>query len=660
MAKYEDPSAGLNKIDDRWQAVEKYWRPQHGRIYKNMAFLVGKQYIHWDAHASKLYDVTAIDKDPKKIRVVFNKIFPIMRVLISEMMGIRPVLRAEANTKEPEDVAGAKVSDKAFKWLWQHLIMEGDISDLAVWMWAAGVAYMQPYWNPNIGQAFEEKERTTEKTPFPDWEDEEKKIQRKDASGNDLFFVPVEDGSKPKINTYQMGDIENAVYTPFEIYPDPRAIRDLRECGYVFKNLVRSPEWVYENYGVEAVGEKVDTSGLEQQLRTLLGGEQETVDEVVHVREYYERPCNKYPNGIFVTLINDKIVKKDDYSLPKEYRDPYDWCPIVKFDGGLFPPGRLIKMSIIEALEPVQKQYNVEHSTLIKHLKIPAKYFIPIGTKIDEDKLTTEENEKIWYNPMGGVAPHAVPPPFRGNDIWKHLDLLQQEFMDISGVHEVSQAQTPTGVKSGKAIGYLQEQDIKQRQPILNLFGTSLSRWGKKGLRILQVHYQETRTVTMIGKENREEVFEFKGVNLNLNCDLKVNMESAVSHSKAARAEMAMELGDRQWITPQQAMKMMGVEESEEVWQHLTYDEQQARFENDDMLKGIGHTAASWHNHTLHLMIHNEIRKKAEFLPNFEGQGGMSQATRDLLNAHCTMHEEFMRMMQQAQAQRQAGAGGGK
>jgi hypothetical protein len=643
------------EMEAKFDKAEKACRNAHQRMYKNLAFLVGKQYVQQDRMNHNLI----MPMPSKKVRVVFNRIFPIIRVQLAKLSKMKPILTASANTNEPQDIASAKIAGKLFNWAWQHQLMDKDLMTLLSWLLPCGCAYAQPYWNPRKGTEFEEFDYTNEPTPLPAMSDiqpldpNSPPPQRTDMAGTPLFHVPDEMG-QPSKKKYWTGEIENRIYSPFEVFPDHISDGDLRECRYVFTQSTKSVEWVYDMYGVDVKGEQVKQSGLEAQLLGLFGNVSQDIEDAVTVKEYWERPSKKYPKGRWMVKCNDQVIEMKDpttgqvnYDIPEEYQDPNDWCPLIKFDATPLPPGKFYKTSVIELLEPIQKQFNVEHSMLIKHLAQGSKILIPTGSDITEEQWTETDGERINFTPVGGMQPTVTTPPGRGSDIWRHLDKVEKEFDNESGVHEVSRAMTPSGVTSGIAIDYLQEQDDTQLGPTVHLFGISLARWGKKELRLMQVKYDEERTIKIVGTNNDSEVLKFKGADINLDCDLKVEMTSSLPRSKTARDQFIMQMADKQWITPKQAMKMLEVPETEDVWRQELLDEAQARWENDDMSKGVVHIPVSWQNHQMHLQTHNEIRKKPEYYT-------IDKRVQDIFENHCKVHSEIIKMAVQEAMQTQA------
>ena len=652
----KDPIAIRAEIDAKFNTVERAWKKQQMRMYKNIAFLIGKQYVFTDVANAKLIDVLTLTRNKKKVRMVINKIQPTIRILLSKLLRVQPILTAEANTEETEDIQSAKVSDLAFNWAWQHLLVEKQKIEWLTWMLTCGVAYMQPYFNPSAGKSWEDNVMTPNPTPLPvmgpNPQDPTQQIQSQ-MNGQPQFFEPMSDPNNPDqviplVKKFHLGDINNMVLSPFEVYPDNISSDDLRDCRFVFKVKTVSPDYVMDLYGVEVKGSTKKATGIEAQLMSLYGGESQDIENAVTLKEYYEKPTNKYPNGRMYVYTDDKLIDIGTDELPEEYRDEQDWCPIVKFDASAFPPGRLIKMGLIELLEPLQKQINVEHSSLVKTLAQGPKYFVPEGADIDEDKLTKEDNERIDYNASAGT-PTAVSPPARGADIWRHLNDLYNQWMELSGQHEVSHSNIPKGVKSGNAIAYLQEQDDNQMAPTLSLMGISISRWGKKCLRIMQKHFNEERIIKLIGRDNKTMAIKFLGANINLDCDLKVEMTSAMPRSEAARKQELLGMAQAGWLRPDQYMKMAHIKDTEHVWKPIELQEQRAKWENDEMQQGIVHYPQDFDNNQIHLEIHNEVR----LLPEFSKMDPKIVA---IITEHCKIHQQIIIQQQQQQMAMQMAA----
>ena len=179
-----------------------------------------------------------------------------------------------------------------------------------------------------------------------------------------------------------------------------------------------------------------------------------------------------------------------------------------------------------------------------------------------------------------------------------------------------SKAQVPTGVRSGLAIQYLQEQDDTRLGPIIMRFEEAEGECGHELLHIVKENYKEPRLIRIIGRDNRIEAFDFKGADLGDNLDVIVQAGSAFPLNKVAKQQFVLNLWLNKIITePRQILKMLEFGTFEEIYEDFAMDEKNAQEENRNMQQGNPEEVEWFDNDDIHIYEHIRFIKANKLSP---------------------------------------------
>jgi len=161
-------------------------------------------------------------------------------------------------------------------------------------------------------------------------------------------------------------------------------------------------------------------------------------------------------------------------------------------------------------------------------------------------------------------------------------------------------------------------------------------------LDIMQAKYTEPRILSITGDTLGADVNVFKGEQLQGNRRIKISLGSSMPQSKSDRQGLIMLLADKGYITKQKALELMEFGQIEGVFHSV--DEQAAKSENQEMLKGTFPEPMPYDDHTIHLAKHQEFMKSKQYklLP---------QEIIQLFTAHQKGHQDML--MNEIQASQQ-------
>ena len=568
-------------IEERFKEAENLPLEQQWAI--NIAYLTGHQWIVFDKSSRKIVE------KPKELweeRVTINRIRAIIRTELAKITKSKPQFNVIAASNEEEDIDAGKVGTQAVDFVWRNSNMDEKRFKTALWQITTGTGIIKTYWNPNLG--------------------DDVQLNTLDEQGD---FALDEQGQEVMQNK-ALGDIDNSVVSPFNFRFDPSAT-EFDDAKWCVEDILRTTDEVMETYNVEVVPDGgLSSTNLFNGILANINGQQTDykpvkVKDGVIVKEYWEKKSVKHPKGRHITIASGKLLQYED--------NPYDRLPYFLFAHNLVP-GRVHGASNIEDLIPIQKEYNKTRTQrrLNQTRTGNQRMLVEANSLIDEP--TNEPGEIVEYK-MGKNMPQWELPPSEPGHIQAELELQLRDFEDVSGIHEVSQGSTPSGVKSGIAISFLQEQDETKFGPIVHNIESTYEKWAQFVLVLIQQNYIEPRMIKIVGKNNQVEVKEFQGSDLKGNTDVKTIAGSAMPKSTAARQDFVLNLWDRKIISdPQKALKLLEFGAIEEVFEDLSIDVNQAKAEQKQWLKGdFGHMTRDFYNHEIHIAEHNKYRKSDDY-----------------------------------------------
>jgi hypothetical protein len=133
-------------------------------------------------------------------------------------------------------------------------------------------------------------------------------------------------------------------------------------------------------------------------------------------------------------------------------------------------------------------------------------------------------------------------------------------------------------------------------------------------LMLVRQFWTEERMIRTWSQDGKIEVTRFRGADLPNQLDVQVSAESMLPKSKSARAQLALDLWDRQIIRdPAQFIRMVEIPGVGFLQDDFDRDVRQAEREYGRMVTGEMVQAEDWHNHAVHINQHNNDRKTEEW-----------------------------------------------
>lgn len=613
------------------QMQERQW-------YLNLAFYFGKQ----NAVPRITQGVGFRLQTPKapywRARPVINKVRPTIRKELSKVTASKPTAYIVPASSEDDDLFAAQAGEQIWDSIYDEKKIQRVIRRAEFWTVLTGTGFIKNWWDSGKMDAYNNME----------------------------------------------GDICISHETPYHI-----GIVDLREeelefQPYVIHTQIKSLDWVKANYSEDIAKNITATSRgdavLDSGFLNLIGADQPK--DSVEVFEAWIKPGQvaQFPEGAVVTVVGGKVV---------QYWQgwPYDHglYPFAKLEH--IPTGQFYGESIVTDLIPLQKEYNRTHGQIIEAKNRMAKpqLLAPRGS-INPAQITTEPGLVIQYK-LGFPPPTPLTLMELPAYVREELDRIQADMDEISAQHEVSKGDVPSGVTAATAISYLQEQDDTMLAATIESLEDGVQKVAKMTLGYVQQYWTAERMVKTTGADGAFDVIQFKGSDLKNNDDIRIEKDSALPTSKAAKQAFIMDLMKMGFIDPNKGLEVMEIGGINKVYEAIHVDVRQAQRENLRMQTVPMETIAayidantayeaqtamvdqtqgavpmppdpenptmpmpapsppvpvnSWDNHAAHIEIHNKFRKSQTF-------EALTDEVKRIYEAHVQLHQMEMQnaMMQ--------------
>lgn len=648
---------------------------------RNHLFLDGKQWIIFDGNRQTggIWKKLEVSRENEYIpRPVTNYIFDIYQTLKSYLIKNKPRSKVFPNTSTYSDKQAAKIATLCCEANWDRLKEQYNYEYAAGSVVAYGTVFKKDYWDTTALMMAKVPRMVQVLGPTGPTE-----TQATDPATGELLF-----------DELPLGDVNTAVVEPYRIALDPLAT-DLHTARWIMEYSIQPLSWITEMFDkdpaqfpgytglAKEVTEEKNLSGslrrfydLKNSSGVRVGGFNEgsgsgdtMVDNCAVVKEYYNKPTQKYPKGRFVVVANKKCVYAGDspYSGPEQG----DWHPYSECRWELVP-GRFWGISPLNNAIEIQKQINSIDSvlTLIRKTTAVPQKLIPHGCGVAPGSWTGRPGQEVSYRDLGtGAKPETIPGVGPDQSIMAERAMRQEDLKQITGAIDILKGDRPPGVTAASALNLLYEVGTGKIFPVLDRWKCFVESSQKKQLKLISQKYREPRPdfIKLLKGKNselsEESINKFIGTDLYDNCNVIVEAGSNVPKLQAAKQQLLMELasagilGLDQPANRVQLLQQLGVTGYDN---DIGPDQKRAEWEND-LLDNLPHSpdnkpvVLDADNHDIHVEIH----KRREKEPNFMA---LPQEVQQAYMMHVQEHEQHQQMAQQAQQMQQQAAsmaGGG-
>lgn len=496
--------------------------------YINQAFYEGKQNMRILSATGTPgnYILQTPKAPPWRVRLVVNKIRPIIRTEVAKLTSNKPSAVVIPATAEESDVMAARVAEQIWDACYRDHNIDEVLKDLAWWGTICGTAFVKTFWDPN--------------------------------------------------KAGQKGDITVEAVDPFHIFIPDIAERLIENQPWVIHGMTRNPLNVMKSYrfNPEPNAKATDPFVENSYINSIGATNSRLLKEVPCYEVWLKADAHKeFPEGGLVTVVGDKVVQ-----IIKGYPYSHGEFPFAKFEH--VQTGRFYGDSVITDLIPLQREYNRTRSQIIEAKNTMAKprLIAPRGS-VNARMISSEPGQVIQYTPgFAPPTPLAMDslPPY----VLDEIDRIQQDIDDISGQHEISRGQNPSQVTAASALTYLNEQDESKLAASISSMEKVTEKVARQYLKFVVDYWDVERTVLVSGKNNAFESYAWKNNSLKGNTDIRVESGSSMPQSRAAKQAFLLDLFKMGAIPPEQMLETLDMRGLEKTYEDYLVDRRQAQREN--------------------------------------------------------------------------------
>ena len=473
---YKDISvADLNKLLSMARGARSRFEPTW---HLNYAYYFGEQWLFWNRGR--------LDRprlDPHRVTLTDNRIIGIVRTELAKMTKQKPAWQVVPVTTEDSDLQAALMGEKVLDFLWRHLHMRNKLVDVLLWSRITGTGLWKVVWDSAKGQKVQV---IADQEGKPVIHGETGAPMRPGEMADEQGQLP--EGLEPK--TIATGEVEIETVAPFEFLSDPIAKR-LEDAEWCIQENVKSQEWVKERFGV-VLPTDTDIAPGPTEARMFpsyqMGGTSNYKGIKVH--EYWCRPNQTHPEGRRAVWAKDKILF--------EGPNPYHHLPFVMFPG-IPVPGRFWPTSVVEQLRNPQTELNKIRSQILESAQRTGNPAF-MASRQANISYSGVPGERVDYDDtVPNAKPEYLQAPPMPQYVLQQQERIESAMQDVSGQHEVSNAQVPAGVKAASAINLLQEADDTRLGPAIYDMEETLGKAGSMLLKIVAQYWTNERTIMIAG-----------------------------------------------------------------------------------------------------------------------------------------------------------------
>lgn len=647
------------------------------RWWNNIALVAGDHYARWDPVMSRFEDRDPMFEDisGKKPRMVINHALTVARTELSKLTKSQPIMEIIANSDEQADIAATKVGRAALDYAEWKFRVKKLRKQALWWMIETGLGCVYCGWdylNEDAGH-FELYTDPATGDPVFEGSDRFKELRAMLDAGE----IADEDFKK---SAFPLGELEYKVYSPFQLLPDETAL-EWEQLNDLITDELADIDILKGIYGKEAKDITVDSQAqlgiMEQRMLSVAGvpgsigpNQDQQVSNACHVYTYWLKPGvyrgNKLlKNGIYVRWTSGQKVLDISTGFPfQDNRLPFVFFEHIPSSATIWPD------CVMNHIRGPNLEIDKTVSQLIDNKDYMANPMWLIAT---QHKLKGEVR-----NVAGGIVryrhvPNIPPPtPVQGMQMPQQVESLlvglRQQILDISGQSEVARGNVPSGVRSGVAVAYLQEEDDTKIAPTVDNMEESIAVLGSLTLERFSQFYNFERIIRFYRRDGIFDVRKFKGADLKNNTDVICQAGSAMPRSKAARQQFVLELISLGVLKDPHKIEQeleLGQGEPDDTDKAIS----QANRENNLMMHGstmgtfkvdAGMTDAEfkevaatavpvkkWHNHAVHISRHTSVMMDEEF----DSLAITHPEIVRLFDEHLAMHQQMQAQEQQEQMQ---------
>lgn len=535
------------------------------RWYKNIDMYLGRQFTYWDSGQRSMVERPSPDYEN---RMCINIIEPIVRTESAKTSSVHPRASVLPASNDETDLRAAKAAEAI--WDWHYESSEYHSGTYAVanfWRGQTGMGFGKMFYDQTAidTQATEARMR--------EFREQQRRL------GPDAGLV-----EKPEP---VRGCITSSPVTPFHFFVGDLTETTIQRQPWVmhaFVMPVEKAKMVYASH-VEKRGRKwepatVSANEIVNLSHLDIHSSSGSATDFVLVQELYikEGAHELFPKGGMAVVAGGVLVGVARKGIPYEHGE-YPFEALVGIETGSF-----YRKSVIESITPIQDDLNRFYNALAQQRDLLGKpmFYYDEGS-FDPRRVRSKPGTHIPIR-LGMRDPRPVqivePPSFAFN----FVDRLMVHRDDISGQHQVSRATSPGADTAASALALLKETDDDYLSTTFDSIQQFTRTMARQYLALAIQFWDEPRMVKIAGVDQSLNVSAFIGSDIAGGTDVRIDGESVLPKSKAAKSAQITEWIDKGIIPPETGLEVLEMGNLGKVYDRIRRDKDAAAAEHTKLM----------------------------------------------------------------------------
>jgi hypothetical protein len=393
------------------------------------------------------------------------------------------------------------------------------------------------------------------------------------------------------------GDIQWAVLGPMDVIRDYTRM-DMDNDWYIVREYLNKWDLIAQRPDLtdELKGYSLPTTLQRFRFGHIVDAQTSNSD-IIPVYTFIHRKTAACPEGRIT-----QFVDSDTWLLDTAI--PYDDIPLYPMvpDQTLF---NNFGSTVMTSLVKLQYAYDKTLSVIVTNQQA----FAIQNIVVDETTQTKPEQVIEGLNFIKTNLKNGVPMGLElcktPAEVFKFLELLEQQMEKLSGLPSILRGQPPTGVESGTAMAFLQAQALVFNSPIQQSYISFLERSATGLFNMLKSFANSKRMITIAGSSKQPYMGEFSGSDLSNISRVIVSAGNPATRSEAGKLQIAQDLLAKGLVKDaNQYFQVLETGEMDPMTEGPEAENMLIVKENEQLRRGIPQVAAPWDNHANHINQH--------------------------------------------------------
>lgn len=531
----------------------------------NLDMYEGRQFHRWDTNRRTTVETMKPDGE---IRIPMNFIQPVVRTELAKTSSIHPTASVQPASNDDADILAARAAEAVWEWAYNEEKVQSKILNQAnFWRAITGNGFIKTF----IDLHAEDCAATA--AALQEW----RKQSAQPREMTDLLGTPPK--PEPKY-----GKVTFAAVNPFHLYFGDLLEPDIQKQPWIIQAAlipVERAKMIYKDVmPADWEPQKVSASMILDYSRMGMRQDHSGVDQTLVLEAWIRPNVTKHlPAGGLVIMVDDQIVAMSEDGLPYDHgKFPYQHIYTVE-------TGRFYRNSVINALIPLQDEFNRIFAQLIKYKNYASapQWFYRPGS-VDPTRVRPLAGQWIPIT-LGMDMPQRVELPEIPQYVTSLIDAIRSIVDDISGQHQVSRATSPGADSAASLVATLRETDDDFLSNTQDSIETAFEEMARQYLSNAVQVWDEPRLIKVTGDMDHLSAQLLDGSDLASGTDIRTTVGSGLPQSRSARQALVKELMDGGFVPSNVGLKIIAEGALGKLFSQLTIDEDYAERINVEMAR---------------------------------------------------------------------------